>query len=159
MKKKLVRVFGQRLREIREGLRMTQTAFAGKMGMSNSYLCDMESGHVGPGLYTLYRITKFYNISPLYLVHGIEPVFLDQEKEEEKKKEVEHPLQQAPEPEPLDFGEDTTRIREMLSYFKRSPVVKYALLGFFSKFVIENKAIIEEDIKKNEEKTNPGPNV
>lgn len=154
MKKKLVKVFGQRLREIREGMRMTQTAFAGKMGMSNSYLCDMESGHVGPGLYTIYRITKFYNISPLYLVHGTGPVFLDQEKEE-----VEHPPKQIAEPGPRDFGEDTTRIREMLSYFKRSPVVKYGLLGFFSKFVIENKAIIEEDIKKNEEETNPGPSV
>lgn len=147
MKKKLVRLFGQRLRKIRQDLGMTQIIFARKMGMSNTYLCDVESGKVGPGLYFLYQLTKFHNINPLYMIHGREPVFIEQkmdevEKEPQQKKE--------PQPIPFDFGEDTTRIKEMLSYFKRSPVVKYALLGFFSKFVIENKAIIEEDIKKNE---------
>ncbi|NIM17746.1 MAG: hypothetical protein GTO45_08165 [Candidatus Aminicenantes bacterium] len=53
--------------------------------------------------------------------------------------------------ESIDFGENTARIREMLSYFERSPVVKFSVLGFYSKFIIENKAIIEEDIKSFEE--------
>jgi hypothetical protein len=38
----------------------------------------------------------------------------------------------------------------MLSYFQRSPVVKFAVLGYFSKFIVENKAVIEQDIKMHE---------
>jgi transcriptional regulator with XRE-family HTH domain len=146
MKKKLIRLFGQRLRAIRQDKGMTQTAFARKMGMSNSYLCDIESGNVGPGLYFLHQLIEYYNIDPLYMIRGTEPVFIAEEKEKSVENETQQELKS--QPELLDFGENTALVREMLSYFKRSPLVKFNLLGFFSKFIIENKAIIEEDIKK-----------
>jgi transcriptional regulator with XRE-family HTH domain len=149
MKKKVTIELGQRLKKIREGLGMTQWTFARKMGMSNTHLSEIEAGKFGPGFYFFYRLVKSYNINPLYLLLGQEPEFL--EREEEKKAEEEPEPQPEPGLESMDFGENTARIREMLSYFERSPVVKFSVLGFYSKFVIENKAIIEEDIKSFEE--------
>jgi transcriptional regulator with XRE-family HTH domain len=128
---------------------MTQWTFARKMGMSHTHLSGIETGKYGPGFYFFYRTVKSYNINPLYLLLGEEPEFLEREEEKKAKEEPE----QQPEAglESIDFGENTARIREMLSYFEQSPVVKFSVLGFYSKFIIENKAIIEEDIKKFEE--------
>lgn len=53
-------------------------------------------------------------------------------------------------PEPPVLGNDNPRVREMLSYFERSPMVKYTVLGFFTKFILENKNLIEEDMKRLE---------
>lgn len=149
MKKKLVGELGQRLKKIREGLGMTQRTFARKMGMSFTHLSGIESGKTGPGFYFFYRVVKSHNINPLYLLFGKEPEFLD--REEEKKAEEEPEQQPEAGLESIDFGENTALIREMLSYFERSPVVKFSVLGFYSKFIIENKTIIAEDIKRLEE--------
>jgi len=140
MEKKVRKAVSERLKAIRAELQMSQKDFGKRMGTSNTYISTLESAHTGPGYYTLYKLTKYYNINPLYLLHGKGPVFVDLGKKK----------QEEPKPEPLPLADDNPQIREMLSYFERSPMVKYNMLGYFSRFVIENKTIIEEDIRKHE---------
>ena len=153
MKKELVKALGERVRGIRLNLGLTQGEFAHRMKMSNTHLSDIETGYSGPGFYFFYRITKYHKVNPLYLLFGKQPIFLEEEekKQEEEKQETgkRAPL------ETLDFGENTPRIREMLSYFQRSPMVKFAVLSFFTKYIVENTALIQEDIKLYEPKSEP----
>lgn len=149
----LARAVGQRIRGIRLNYRVTQREFAAQMKMSGTHLSDIENGHFLPGFQFFYRITKYHNVNPLYLLFGKEPIFLKKEEAKEKQtvKETPQPPPQAPpKPETPAPGEDTPQVREMLSYFQRSPVVKFAVLGYFSKFIVENKAVIQQDIQMHE---------
>lgn len=149
----LARAVGQRIRGIRLNYRVTQREFAAQMKMSGTHLSDIETGRFLPGFHFFYRIAKYHNVNPLYLLFGKEPIFLKEEAEKEKqtvKETPEPPAQTPPKPEPPAPGEDTPQVQEMLSYFQRSPVVKFAVLGYFSKFIVENKAVIEQDIKMHE---------
>ncbi len=151
MEKKVRKAIAERLKTIRAELRLTQKEFGARMGTSNTYISTLESALTGPGFYTLYKLTKYYNINPLYLLHGKGPVFIDLEEkqEEEPKPEIES------KPEPLPLDNDNPQIREMLTYFQRSPMVKYSILGYYSRFVIENKSLIEEDIRPHETPDTP----
>lgn len=137
MKRRIIRAMGQRLRDTREEMGMTQMAFAEKMGIVNSHLSAIEAGRSGPGFYFFYQVSQHHKINPVYLLHGVKPIFLDGVLEEEPP---------PPEPPSDEYGENTSQIRKMLSYIKRSQVVKFAVLGFFSKFIVENKTVIEEDL-------------
>jgi transcriptional regulator with XRE-family HTH domain len=149
MKKKIRKDMGNRLRTLREQLGLNQREFAAKMGMVNTYISALETAYTGPGYYSFYQLAKYHKISPLYLLHGIEPAFIDQEKKQEEPKiqEKEPEPGKKAKPGPPTFGNDNPQIKEMLSYFERSPMVKHSVLGFFAKFVIEYKDLIEKDIE------------
>jgi DNA-binding XRE family transcriptional regulator len=51
------------LQELRRTKRLTQTAAAKEIGISGQYLCGLEKGWVLPGLSTLHRIAKLYDVS------------------------------------------------------------------------------------------------
>lgn len=145
-KSEIVRALGLRLREIRRQMAMKQKDFAAAMGVSPTYLSDIEAGRTGPGFYFFYRSTKHLDINPLYLLHGKKPVFI---KEMAEKKEEES----RPEPERWDFGENKARVEEMLSYIERSPLVKFDILSYFSELIIEKQEIIASDIRNQQQKS------
>ncbi len=144
MKKQLVKAIGRRIREIRVNLGLTQWEFARKMEMANTHLSDIETGRSGPGINFFYAITKYHKVNPLYILMGQHPLFLEEEKKQEEEKQK---------PEPPDFGENTPRIEEMLGYFKRSPMVRFAVLNFFSTYIVEKKDLIKDDIELHEPNT------
>ena len=141
VRKEISRAVGHRVRNIRRQLCLNQKEFAAGIGMANTYLSEIEAGKNGPGLNFLFQLTKHYNINPLYLLHGQEPLFFDEQ--EPKRPSPKTAAQENA------FGENTRQIREMLEYFQRSPMVKFTMLGFFSKDIAENKALIDEDIERN----------
>lgn len=145
MKQQLTKALGQRIREIRLGFDMTQREFAEKMSMSNTYMCDLEAGRTGPGFYFFHQAGKIHGINPLYLLFGQEPKLLAQKTQQEKK-ENGPPTSEKTTPADRDFGENTAQVEQMLYYLSRSPVSRFAVLGFFSKYLIENKEVIEEDM-------------
>jgi transcriptional regulator with XRE-family HTH domain len=151
MRQSIRRDLGKRLKQIRRQLHLTQKAFGEKIGMVPTYISSLENARTGPGYYFLYQAAKYYNINPLYLILGKGPPFIDLE--EKKKKEEKQEVQKKQEekkPEPPASGNDNPQVKEMLSYFERSPMVKYTVLGFFTKFILENKNLIEEDMKRLE---------
>lgn len=144
-KEQIARALGQRIRNIRRQMAISQKDFAAKMGISSTYLSDVEAGRTGPGFYFFYQVTKFLEINPLYLLHGKEPVFIREAEEKETQ-------ESRPEPEQWNFGENTRQVKEMLSYIERSPLVKFSILGYFSELILEKKDIIEADIQGQESK-------
>ena len=93
MKAKVKRELGRRLREIREDTNISQRELARRLGISNSFLSDMETGKLGPGFFFLFLISKYFDVNPNYLLHGIEPKFINVEeasKQKETPKELEN---------------------------------------------------------------------
>ncbi len=140
MKKQEIKAIGQRIREAREHLGVTQKEFAHKMNTANTHLSDVENGRVGPGITFFSNIVKYHKVNPLYILFGDLPRFLGGEAEE-KKPEVGKGKPGTP-----DIEGYTPRLQEMVTYFNRSPMVKFAVLNFFSTYIVENKDLIKDDI-------------
>lgn len=138
MKKQEIEAIGRRIREAREHLGVTQREFAHKMNTANTHLSDVENGRVGPGITFFSNIVKYHRVNPLYILFGDLPRFLEEggEKAAGEKEQAAVP----------DMGADTPRLHEMLDYFSRSPMVKFAVLNFFSTYIVENKDLIKDDM-------------
>jgi len=131
MKQELSQEVGQRIRQMRKDLDIKQKDFAAVIGISVSYLADIESGRTGPGYLFFYQASKEYNINPVYLLLGEGPKFI----------EIGRRLGES--------GEYSTEVKELLWYINNSPLVKFELLSHFSRFRMENENIIERDIKRH----------
>ena len=131
------REFGQRLKAVRKHLKLKQTEFAGKIGIKNNYLSEIESGKIKPGLEFFYKLTKEFRINLYYLFHNEPPMFFDDifPADFEEK----------------DFGEANRRVHELISFIERSPMVKFEMLGYFSRYRIQNQSTIDKDIEISKE--------
>jgi len=128
--------FGKRVKEIRRFLHISQKDFAAKIGISGNYLFEIESGRTKPSYEFFKNITLEYNVNHKYLHTGEGEIFLGNESENISEKNA-------------DFRENREIVREMLWYFDRVPLVKFAVLEFFRSFLFERKGLIEEEIEKS----------
>ncbi len=64
-----------RILMIRKENRLTQDAFAEKIGLSKNYVWQMEKGERTPSERTIKDICREFNISYLWLTKGIEPMY------------------------------------------------------------------------------------
>lgn len=131
---------GKRLKAVRFELEISQKDFAAMLDISGSYLSELESGKTKPGFNFLVLITQSLKVSPIWLLLGEGPMFLV------KKNKVEI--------SPEDFGDQWTRVSELLYYLKNSPLVQSTVLGFSSKFLYDNEDIIHKDIEKYKDREN-----
>lgn len=60
--------FGERLKELRLGRKLTQREVAQKVGISTSTLAMYEGGRREPDLDTLIKLARFYGVTVDYLV-------------------------------------------------------------------------------------------
>ncbi|MBN2050940.1 MAG: helix-turn-helix transcriptional regulator [Spirochaetales bacterium] len=67
------RHFGKLLRTVRERRQMTLREVAGKAGVSESLISQIERDKVSPSIDTLLNITETLGIHPEYLFRGMEP--------------------------------------------------------------------------------------
>lgn len=68
----------KRIRELRESLKLSQTAFAEKLGMTRSMISNMELGIVDIPDYRLGVIVKEFNVNRRWLETGEGDMFLPQ---------------------------------------------------------------------------------
>ena len=61
-------IFSQRLRALRESDKLSQIAFAEKIGFSQAAISSWENNTREPGIEALLRIARFFNVSVDYLV-------------------------------------------------------------------------------------------
>ena len=135
MKEAVSGEFGQRLKEVRKKLNnMTQKDFGAKIEMSGSYLSEIESGVIKPGFDFFYRIIREFKISPVYLLHGEPPVFIDEKKPEEECRNK--------------YEEIDKKMKELLFYMEHSDPVRYAVLEFFSRYYLQHRDIIKDELKE-----------
>ncbi len=129
---------GKRLKEIRRALGISQKDFATRIEVTNSLLSEIESGKVKAGYHFLIAIAREFRVNPTWLLLEEGEMFLSKDG-----------LSPAAVNE-NEFGDQTTRVKEMLWYLKHSPLVQSTVLGFVGKFLLENEQSILKDIDKNE---------
>jgi transcriptional regulator with XRE-family HTH domain len=132
--------FGSRLKELRNNLELTQKEFSEKIGVASSYISDIEGGKTKPGFEFLYKLSLNYEINPLYLLHGREPMFLTEGKTPGRSMDLKY------------AGDNRKTIDELHYYLEHSQLVLYAVLEFFSRYKIQNKELIEKDIEEHQSK-------
>lgn len=159
MRKPEIIAVGNRIKTIRTTLEMSQKDFSISCGMSPNYLSEIETGKFKPGYDFLKNLVKKFNVDFNYLVLGQGDMFRNtREKEPEPPKETNPGNEMGTEPEPdteppgdartpaADYGPRDNDVERMLWYFKHAPVVKYAVMEYFKKYIFQNKEMIEEEL-------------
>jgi transcriptional regulator with XRE-family HTH domain len=133
---------GKRIQEIRQRLTMLQKDFAHQMGISSASLSEIEKGKAKPRFELFYYLTAQFNVNIYYILHGKGGMFLD-----ENARIVD---------EPGSGGEDVERINEyrefletFLNYFRKSSIFRYAVMTYFTAYLLENEYLIEKNLKLN----------
>ena len=139
MKKKPLSELGQRLENLRLALGLQQNEMALAAGLNPGYLSDLINGKkANPGIETILKIAKGFNVSLNYLLLGEGDMFLPG-KEEDLNKEHE-----------LNLDIDT--IDDLYRVMKRSKFVRNSLMGFAVKVCIDNEETIRKEIARNIER-------
>lgn len=126
--------FGQHLKAVRSRLGLMQKDFAAKISITPAFLSEIESGKSRPGFDVIRTIAETFNVNLHYLYFGVGDMFYS-------------PFQLSGEAITQPDIKDE-KFEEMLYYFKRAPVVKYAIYEFLSNYLHKNKDMIEAEMKK-----------
>jgi len=133
---------GKRIQEIRQRLSMLQKDFAHQMGISSASLSEIEKGKAKPRFELFYNLTSQFNVNIYYLLHGQGGMFLD-----ENSRIID---------EPGSTGEDVERINEyrefletFLAFFRKSSIFRFAVMTYFTAYLLENEHLIEKNLKLN----------
>ena len=70
--------YGNRIKILRETLRMTQKELAERLEISQSYLCSIESGKLQANAKVLFGLAKMFGVRMLWLEEGIGEMFSGQ---------------------------------------------------------------------------------
>ncbi|MCP5108770.1 MAG: helix-turn-helix transcriptional regulator [bacterium] len=129
----MLKEFGKRVREIRKDLHFSQRQFAKDLGISGSFLSEIESGKTKPGYDFFWNINNKFNVDLYYLLNGTgEPYIIPEDQKPVRK---------------IFNGDDSVTIEKMIGHFKDAPVVRLAVLQFYRTFIFEKKDLIEAEIK------------
>lgn len=127
--------FGQRIKAVRKALDFNQKDFAKTIGISNSFLSELEAGHTKASYDFFFNLSRQHRVNIHFLLHGQGDIIYEPSAEPPKLER--------------DFGDFNDKVHEMLWYFENSPMVKMAVLGFYSRFMYDNEDYIAKDIKKH----------
>jgi len=131
--------FGNRVKELRRHFHLSQKEFGDALGLSASFISEVEAAKTKPGYEFFKNLTLIYNVNPNYLHKGEGEFFLTKTG--------------AAESEPLpDCGANSDIVAEMLWYFKRSEIVKLSVLQFYKTFLFDRKNMIAEELEEYEKK-------
>jgi transcriptional regulator with XRE-family HTH domain len=125
-----------RMKKIRKVLKIYQKDLADSLGVSAASLSDIETGKSIPRHDVIYNLSKKYNISIYYLLHGEGEMF----QSDSVKREIESGV----------YGIHTEFLKEFYRYYNESSIVRYEMMGFFRTMLLEKDKLIEKDIRLNE---------
>ncbi len=131
---------GQRLKSIRTTLNLSQREFARGLEISTASICNIESGKGLPRHDAIYNLAAKFNVNINFLLHGTGEMFI----RDVLKQRIESG----------EFKPYTGFLKEFLNYTRASSVVRYEMMNYSWKYVIENEGLIEKEIsyfKKKEE--------
>lgn len=130
--------FGRRLKQIRSTLSISQKDFAEKLDVSAAFVSAIEAEKSLPAFGFLLKMIEQYSINPSWLLLGKGSIFQEDFVIGESGR--------------IDLSELDEDVLELLTYFKKSPLVKHVVLGFSLSYIRKNANIIE---KQDEKKLDP----
>ncbi len=134
--------YSKRLKDVRKALDISQKDFAAKLFVSPSFLSEIESGKTKPGYNLLTKLAAIFNVNPSFILLGKGAMFFAEDENSSIADD--------------EFGDHTESIKELLWFFKNSPLVKLSVMAFASKFLLDNEEIIQRDIDRNKDKEEAG---
>jgi transcriptional regulator with XRE-family HTH domain len=109
---------GKRLREIRKKNHNTIMELSEKTGLSKAMISETEAGKNKPSPNLMLALIKLYNVNINWVLTGEGEPY---QKEEPKKAGIE--------------GEFTDLYYDLLWHLENTPVVRYAVMGFYSEYM------------------------
>jgi transcriptional regulator with XRE-family HTH domain len=135
LEKEDLAAFGERLKEARAQLRLKQKILAEGLDVTGSSVSGFEKGKSKPSFEVLKKMFNNFNININYLLDGYGEAIVNRE------------LTAALELD--DTNPEDERLKELLYYIDKAPMVKYAVFEFISNYLYQNKDAIKEDMKKH----------
>ena len=135
MENRLFKEIGHRVQLIREKLNLLQKDLAKEVEISSASLSQIEAGSKKPCFELLINISKKFNVNLVYLLHGKGEMFLSGNFET---------LEQLCRVD--EDREFENFLRNFLDYFKRSKMVRYSIMAFFTTFMLQNERLIEREL-------------
>ena len=132
--------FGKRIKLLREELRMKQKEFASGIGISASFISQIEMGHKNPGYDFLYILMSKYHVSLDWLFYGTGEMFVKQEAKRSEEEE----------------RDDISSIDDMIWFLENSNLFNLNVMGFAARFFFENEEHIDKDLAKRRKKREKG---
>ena len=138
-KTKFMQETGTRLRKLREALGCTREEMAESVGYTESGYAKNELGVHFPGIFSLSRLSKKFDVSMDWLLFGKGPMYY-------KSKETEKKVVPRKEEDSLmaDLEKVMPDVRELLGHMKQDPKLRHEVLLNFYKYK-ENKKPEEPD--------------
>ncbi len=134
--------FGDRLKDVRKKLKISQKDFAARMGITGGYMSEIEYGKAKPGFDFFIKVARLFDVNINWLLFGRGEMFFS---EKEGIRSVEDDLS----------GHDE-KVKEILRYFKKSPLVKFSVMAYAIKFLHDNEEAVKKDMESNILKSNQG---
>lgn len=128
---------GKRLRTIRRSLNLKQIEMSENLGISISYLSDIELAKRKPSPDFFLNLSIKYNVSLDYLFRGIGDMFLSPPQKTGQK--------------PFDFNENLDTIDKLIWLMENSPFFKNTVMGYASKLILNEEDIVKASLKKQME--------
>jgi transcriptional regulator with XRE-family HTH domain len=124
--------FGLRVKTIRKTLGLSQKEFADSLGISGTFISEVESGKYKPCYDFFYNMMVQFNVNLHFLLSGEGEMFIRDMKPSEI--EIEEPFS------------SITKTEDLLWYMTRSPMFKHSMFGFASRYLYENRTFVEMEI-------------
>jgi transcriptional regulator with XRE-family HTH domain len=133
---------GNRIKAIRNFLRYRQKEFAGKLGIANSSLSEIESGQTRPGFDFLVSISRVFNANLYYILFGTGEMIIEQGEIDDKLAAY--------------YAANKQEIENFFYHFRGSSILQFKILAYF-KTVMMNKgeAILREINEKTGKSAEP----
>ena len=112
-----------------------QKDFAKRLNVSGATLSDVEKGKYKPSHDLIYNTANEFNVNLYYLLFGEGKMF--------GNGDVETGAESNP------ILTDNDEIKKFNWYFEKSKVLRFRILSYFNKLLIEENDVINEEIKGN----------
>jgi transcriptional regulator with XRE-family HTH domain len=126
--------FGERLKQIRKALYLSQTELAEKLDVSRSFISELESGSVRCGYDVIFKLSETLNVNLYYLVRGEGDMF-----------GFKLPM---PSLGGKQIGDPIESIPELLWYLDRSALMRYNILFAATRILLDEEDRIAKEIDK-----------
>lgn len=125
---------GDRMKRIRNELRINQSDVADTCAVSKSYISKFESGEGNPSPYFFMKLAEYFNISLDYLFLGIGRMFKPEVPDTE---------------DPDKLLDDIKSTDDIIWLMENSQMARGAMIAFMTKYFYENEELINKNIIKD----------
>lgn len=125
---------GNRIKEIRNALKLKQKEFAEKLDVSPPSLSEIETGKYNLSVESLIKLVKEYSVNLYYLLFGEGEMFLEADTRMLTQFEK--------------YAVNAEDVHEFLYYFQRSAIMQYYILSMFKTRMASDGDVIEKEVTK-----------